>query len=205
MFTGLVQSIGTVTEARPSPAGLSLTIDPTPWTHTPAHGDSINVSGVCLTIANHPDTASRAWRFDAIPETLSKTTLGSLRPGSRINLEHALRATDYLGGHFVQGHIDGIATVARVQPDPADWRIAFDIPEPLRIYLAPKGSIALDGVSLTIAALTPTGLEVALIPTTLEKTTLAALKLGDKVNVEMDMLAKMIVGLLRQREAMQGS
>lgn len=205
MFTGLIQSIATVTEARPSPAGLSITIDPHPWAHTPAHGDSISINGVCLTLASDPAAAPRAWRFDIVPETIAKTTLAALRHGSRINIEHALRATDFLGGHFVQGHVDGVATVARIQNNPADWRIAFDIPEPLRIYLTPKGSIAIDGVSLTIAAITPTGLEVALIPTTLEKTTLAALRHGDKVNIEADMLAKMTIAFLRQRDEMRAS
>lgn len=203
MFTGLVQSVATVTDTRSSAAGLSITIDPHPWTHLPVQGDSIAVSGVCLTVANDPAASPRAWRFDAVPETLSKTTLASLRPGSRVNLEHALRASDFMGGHFVQGHVDGVARVARVQADPADWRVAFDVPEPLRIYLTPKGSIAIEGVSLTIAALTPTGLEVALIPTTLERTTLAALKPGDSVNVEADMMAKTIVGFLMQRDAQQ--
>jgi riboflavin synthase len=194
MFTGLVQAVGRVVAISPAPAGVSLRIDPGAWDHRPTLGDSISISGCCLTIA---EVAPAAWRFDVVPETLSKTILGGLVPGSPVNLEHALRASDLLGGHFVQGHVDAVATVARVKADPSDWRVAVDLPEHLRPYAAPKGSIAIDGVSLTIAALTPTGLEVALIPTTLAKTTLANLHPGCQVNIEADMLAKQVVHVMR--------
>ena len=202
MFTGLVQAVGVVVACQPTPGGVALVIDPRGWDHSPAPGDSICVSGCCLTVA---EVSARGWRFDVIAETLGKTTLGSLAAGGRVNLEHSLRADSLMGGHFVQGHVDGVGTVRRVQDDPSDWRVEIALPEGLRQYVTPKGSVTLEGVSLTIAAVTPEGFEVALIPTTLAKTTLEGLRAGHLCNVEADILAKTIVFWLRNYSGTLGS
>lgn len=206
MFTGLVQAVGRVAAAdRPSgPDGpLRLAIDPHPWPHQPALGDSIAVSGVCLTlVAVEPRDSRPLWLFDAIPQTLALTTLASLRPGDRVNLEPALRAGDPLGGHFVQGHVDGVATVARAQHG-HDWRLSITPPDHLRPCIVPQGSITLDGVSLTIAAVAPDAstFDVALIPETLARTTLADRRAGDRLNIEADMLTKTVLAILQRTGA----
>jgi riboflavin synthase len=196
MFTGLVQAVGRVASVTPRPAGVRLEVNPGDWPHHSRLGDSIAVCGCCLTIAAEPSAGMLA--FDVVPETLSKTTLGALKPGSTVNLERSLAAGDLLGGHFVQGHIDGVAAVESVQTG-SDWRIRVRPPADLAPYIAPKGSISVDGVSLTIATVDPAAgwFEVALIPTTLERTTLAALKPGDRVNLETDILAKTVVNYMK--------
>lgn len=196
MFTGLVQAVGIVTKlerlGRGPDAPVRLSIDPGSWDHNPGPGDSISVSGVCLTVAKRPSAKARVWEFVAIPETLAKTTLGGLRVGSRVNLEHALTPSTLMGGHLVQGHVDGVGEVVSIRRG-EDWRVRVRVPVGLREFVVPKGSVCLDGVSLTIAKMYEDGLEVALIPTTLEMTTLGALKQGDAVNIETDMVVKTIV------------
>ena len=196
MFTGLVQSIGTLHRTEPVPEGLRLWIDLSPWAHRPLRGSSIAVSGCCLTVAGDPETTDKgaAYPFVAIPETLSKTILGDLKPGDPVNLEHAATADTLLGGHLVQGHVDGVGIVDRVSTE-GEWRVRFTPPHDLVKYLIPKGSITVSGVSLTIAAMDPGEgwFEVTLIPETLEKTTLDALKPGDRVNLEADAMVKTIV------------
>jgi len=191
VFTGLVQAVGSVSGIDPSPAGVRIRIDPGEWAHAPEVGESIAVSGCCLTLA---EPASGTLAFDAIPETLAKTTLGDLKPGERVNLEHAMRADALVGGHFVQGHVDGVGRVESITTE-GEWRVRVRPPTDLMRYLAPKGSVTIAGVSLTVAALNVDAgwFEVALIPTTLELTTLGALKPGDGVNLEMDMIAKTVV------------
>lgn len=202
MFTGLVQAVGKVVGVEDRGFGVRLVVDAARWDHRPDLGESICVSGVCLTVAEPPDPAHPALlRFDVVRETLAKTTLGSLREGAGVNLERACRPNDLLGGHIVQGHVDGVATVTRVQANPADWRVRVEPPPALMEFAAPKGSICIDGVSLTIADLTPAHIEVALIPTTLEKTTLHALQEGDRVNLEMDAMAKQVVHWLKHWSA----
>lgn len=197
MFTGLVQAIGTVVQAAQNGPALRLVVDPAPWNHRPAHGASIAINGVCLT---HTGTESdHTLTFDAVAETITRTTLGSLRPGRRVNLEHAVTAGTFMGGHFVQGHVDAVATVDSIQPDPGDWRVRFRAPGPALECIVPKGSICVDGVSLTIADTTSDTFSVALIPTTLELTTLAHLRVGDAVNLETDMIARTVVEFLRRR------
>lgn len=201
MFTGLVQAMGKVRAVQPAPAGVRLVVDGERWGHRPEHGDSISVSGVCLTVAPS-DPRPGELAFDVVRETLDKTTLGSLREGSPVNLEHACRADTLLGGHIVQGHADGVGRVVEVRDDPADWRIVIEPPPALLEFAAPKGSIAIDGVSLTIARLLPEGgvparVEIALIPTTLERTTLGLTRTGDRCNVEMDCIAKQVVWWVR--------
>lgn len=197
MFTGLVQAVGVVAESRRSPAGVRFVVDPGGWGHRPGAGESIAVCGVCLTLAA-PVGPDGRWAFDVVAETLAKTTLGRLGAGSRVNLERSLTAGDLLGGHFVQGHVDGVGTVERVQPG-EDWRVRVRVPESLGPYIVPKGSVAVEGVSLTIAGVEPGAFEVALIPTTLARTTLGDLKPGAEVNVETDVLARTVVHFLRAR------
>jgi riboflavin synthase len=194
MFTGLVQAIGAVRAIDARPTGARLEIEPAgptgPWGYQPAIGESIAVAGCCLTVAS----TSPLWAFDVVHETLSKTTLGVLSRGSRVNLEHALTPTSLLGGHLVQGHVDGVGAVERVQ-EGSDWRVRIRPPAPLMEYLVPKGSVTVDGVSLTLAAVDPAAgwFEVALIPTTLELTTLGELREGHRCNLEADMVAKTLI------------
>lgn len=193
MFTGLVQTTGIIERADPTAGGVSLLVRPKEWDHRPRVGDSISVSGCCLTVADAGDSL----RFDVVGETLSKTTLGRLKIGSEVNLEHACRADSLLGGHIVQGHVDAVVRVVAATNDPQDWRIEFEPPAELMPFIVPKGSIAVEGVSLTIASVGPLSFGVALIPTTLDKTTLGRLRAGDEANLETDILAKTVVNYLR--------
>lgn len=189
MFTGIIQATGVITDRRQSPSGTRLTVDPGTWAHTPSPGDSIAINGCCLTVASAPDPHLS---FDAIPETLAKTTLGAMQPGDRVHLEHAVTPSTLLGGHLLQGHVDGVAQVLQVASG-GEHRIRIGPPRELMRFISPKGSVAIDGVSLTVAALDELWFEVALIPTTLDLTTLGALKAGDQVNFEADMINKMVV------------
>jgi riboflavin synthase len=152
-------------------------------------GDSVAVNGVCLTAV---EVRNGTLAFDAVPETLARSALGRLDAGSAVNLEPALRAGDPLGGHVVQGHVDGVGRVRSVEPEGAGRRVWFDLESALLRYTVEKGSIAVDGVALTIAALDGAGFAVALIPHTLAETTFDVLKPGDEVNVEVDVLAKYV-------------
>jgi riboflavin synthase len=202
MFTGLIQTVGRVAGVSDLPNGRRLVVDPGTWPHRPAHGESIAVNGCCLTIANDPgdQEANGMLHFDVIQRTLDVTTLGGLRQGDRANLEHAATPTTMLGGHIVQGHIDGIGVVARVQKSDAEYRIRFDVPDDLRDCIIETGSIAVSGVSLTVAELTETGFGVALIPTTLSETNLGDLAEGDRVNLETDYVAKAVIHWLRRQD-----
>jgi riboflavin synthase len=192
MFTGLVREVGRV---------VSLTGDETVRLAIRAFetapeaevGDSIAIDGVCLTVVA---VDGDAFAFDAVPETLSRTSLGALRAGSPVNVEPSLRAGDALGGHYVQGHVDGVGTVRSVEPEGAGKRLWFEAPADLPAYMVEKGSIAVQGVSLTVAGLDEDGFAVALIPHTLEATTLGSLAPGDHVNLEVDILAKYVERLL---------
>jgi riboflavin synthase len=189
MFTGIVRERGRVASMRQEPEGLRLEIDAPATASQLGVGDSVSISGACLTA-----TAVSNGRFSvtAVTETLDRTTLGRLAPEDEVNLETATRAGDPLGGHFVQGHVDAVGRVASVD----DGRVWVEAePEILR-YCVEKGSITVDGVSLTIAALRGDGFEVALIPHTLEVTTLGALQKGDDVNLEVDVLAKYVEKLI---------
>lgn len=199
MFTGLIQHVGTVRAIADSEAGKRLEVEAAGWGYVPARGDSIAVAGCCLTAIEGPDprTSEGRFAFDVIPETLSLTTLGGLSVGSRVNLEHAVSASTPMGGHFVQGHIDGVGTVEAVSGGEMDWRVRIRPPGALMQYIAPKGSICVDGVSLTIAGVAEDSFEVALIPTTLELTTLCDLTPGAACNIEADMLAKQVVHALK--------
>ena len=198
MFTGLVQAVGRVTSVEARGAGVRLRVDPAGWGYSPGLGESISVSGCCLTVAGvEGGPGGQIWAFDAVPETLAKTTLGGLAAGSRVKLEHAATPTTLLGGHVVQGHVDGVGVVESVVTE-GEWRVRVRPPAGLMEYMTPKGSVCVEGVSLTLARVEPREwFEVALIPVTLEKTTLGELRAGSRVNVEADVFAKTVVNWLR--------
>src|SRR6266550_2133320 len=189
MFTGIVRERGRVASTRQEPEGLRLEIDAPATASQLGVGDSVSISGACLTAIA---VSNGRFSVTAVTETLDRTTLGRLAPEDEVNLETATRAGDPLGGHFVQGHVDAVGRISSVD----DGRVWVEAePEILR-YCVEKGSITVDGVSLTIAALRGDGFEVALIPHTLEVTTLSALQKGDDVNLEVDVLAKYVEKLI---------
>lgn len=200
MFTGLVQTVAMVADVQPAGSGSRLTVDCSGWSHEPVPGESIAVAGCCLTVAHKPAPGRLA--FDVVAETLRCTTLGSLEIGSRVNLEHAARADSLLGGHIVQGHIDGVGEVVEVLRTDAERRLTIRPPADLAPLIPPKGSIAIDGVSLTIAAFNDSpeqpSFEIALIPTTLDQTTLGDSAAGDRCNIETDILARTVAHWLAQ-------
>jgi len=189
MFTGLVETLGEVVSADRTAGGLRLRVDLKGAAEGVAAGDSINLSGACQTVAAI-DGAVAA--FDTVAETLARTTLGAWRPGTAVNIERSLRPGDRLGGHFVAGHVDGTARVGENGERGGGWVLRVEVAAELLPEIAPKGSIAIDGVSLTVVEAGPTAVSVALIPTTLAETTLGHLKAGDLVNVETDLLAKYV-------------
>ncbi len=190
VFTGIVEKIGTITTVRSVPGGRHLALRAGAMAEQCALGASVCVSGVCLTVTT---TAGDTIEFDVITETLRRSTLGSLSVGSYVNLERSLRVGDRLDGHFVQGHVDGTACVDRVVASPREHLVWLRADETLMLYVIPKGSVTLDGVSLTIADVDVGRFCVALIPTTLEQTTLGTLSAGDLVNVESDIIARTVV------------
>lgn len=199
MFTGIVQARGRIAALDPTPTGARLVVDPLGWSPrgiTFSHGDSICVSGVCLTLVAQ-DAGRLA--FDVVAETLAKTKLGDLAIGSDVNLEPSLTPTTQLGGHFLQGHVDGVGNVTDVNTRTDDYRVTIEPPVALMDYIVPKGSVAIDGVSLTIASVSRGAFEVALIPTTLSLTTLGALAKGSRVNLESDVVTRTIVHWLRRQ------
>lgn len=238
MFTGIIEHVGTVAGVTPTAAGLRLLVDPCGWGYVAgdgaglrmAVGDSIAVGGCCLTVAEGVEKTGRGsgglLAFDVVPETLSKTNLGEFVVGRRVNLEHAATASTLMGGHVVQGHVDGVGRVEKNEKRKAiqreigeegggtgddGWVLRVAVSRELAAYMVPKGSVALDGVSLTIAAVgggersseaaqqrgrDEWYIEIALIPTTLAKTTLGELKPGDSINVEADVMAKTVVHYL---------
>lgn len=189
MFSGIVEALGAIAEIRSEPPGVWLIVRHEKIARETAVADSISVNGCCLTVvAVENDTVA----FQAGPETLARTNLGELRPGSPVNLERALKVGDRLGGHFVSGHIDGTGVLAE-RDDDGDWsKFWFSLPRELSRQMASKGSIAVDGVSLTIVDSLPDRFSVALIPYTLDVTTLGPLKVGNRVNLETDILAKYV-------------
>ena len=188
MFTGLVEAVGQLIERAPTEGGYRLRIA-APLASELALGDSLAVNGVCLTVVHRDSGEVHA---DVGPETVRVTTLGSLPHGARLNLERPLRADSRLGGHFVQGHVDGVGRVRSLEPEGDGAKLTLDVPPDLLRYCAEKGSLAVDGVSLTIAALDDQGVEIALVPHTLAVTTLASLRPGATVNLEVDVLAKYV-------------
>jgi riboflavin synthase len=198
VFTGLIREVGSVAAVDGGPDGVRLTIDAPATARDARLGDSIALSGVCLTVVERSDGRLA---FDAVPETLARSSLQTLEPGSRVNVEPALRAGEPLGGHYVQGHVDGVGEIRSVEPEGDGRRIWVDAPAELMRYVVEKGSVAVEGTSLTVAGLDAGGFAVALIPHTLEETTLGDLEPGDPVNLEADVLAKYVEKLLAHESA----
>ena len=203
MFTGIIEELGTVRSIERTTDSARVTIEGPLVVSDAEHGASISVNGVCLTVVTH-DAAT--FSADVMAQTLSASGLGALHEGSRVNLERAARVDARLGGHVVQGHVDGTARVLAVTPEP-DWtRIRFALDPNLVRYVVEKGSITIDGVSLTVSAVSelaeaPAWFEVSLIPTTLTLTTLGSLTGGESVNIEVDVLAKYVERMLNGRNS----
>lgn len=194
MFTGLIQEVGSIQSIVTNAEGKEFIIKAPRLISEIAIDDSVATNGVCLTaIAVAGDT----FRVQAIHMTLEKTSLGHLRSGDKVNLELAMRPTDRLGGHMVQGHVNALGKITSIKKVGDNWEIAVGFPTELRKYMISEGSICLDGISLTIARLEANNLTVAIIPHTLEKTTLSAKKVGDHLNIEVDIVAKYIENFLR--------
>lgn len=195
MFTGLIEAVGQVVsvenrrgEMRMTFAAASLGLNDTQL------GDSIAINGVCLTVVSKTD---RAFCADVSAETVACTTLGALQAGSRVNLEKALLPTTRLGGHMVSGHVDGVAEVASIRPQNESLMIAFEVPSPLAKYIAPKGSICVDGVSLTTNVVSDNRFEVNIIPHTQQQTIIGDYQQGRRVNIEVDVVARYLERLLQ--------
>jgi riboflavin synthase len=189
MFSGIIEALGTVVELRAEPPGCLLIVEEPKIAADTRVADSISVNGCCLTVI---DRQGDTFAFQAGPETLARTNLGELKPGSRVNLERALAVGQRLGGHFVSGHIDGVGSLL-ARDDCGQWSTFWiSVPRALAVQMASKGSIAVDGVSLTIVESEPDRFSIALIPYTLDVTTLGLLQPGGKVNLETDLLAKYV-------------
>ena len=201
MFTGLIEEVGVVRHLERGPAGGKLSVRARKVLEGTKIGDSIAVSGACLTVI-----ALDAGGFvvECMPETLSRTTLGRVGAGSLVNLERSLRWGDRLGGHLVLGHVDGVGEVQRVRQEGIAWEVGVSLPPELRGAVAAKGSIAIDGISLTVIRVDVEGFEVGIIPHTLKETTLRAVKAGMAVNLEADVLARYVLQSLRALAAAGG-
>ena len=205
MFTGLVEYVGKIvslehTGGAPGPDSSSwarIRVNAGPLADGLAKSGSIAVNGCCLTAV---DISKQTFSADLSGETLRRTSLGELKSGARVNLERPLTANKELGGHFVQGHVDGVGWVTRLEPEGANWWFGVRVPDDLARYIASKGSIALDGISLTVAGWHDGIIETAIIPFTYEHTNLSSLKIGDAVNVECDILAKYVERLTEARQ-----
>jgi riboflavin synthase len=194
MFTGIIQEIGTVAETRRIGGGKRISIHAPSTSSALAVHDSVAVNGVCLTVVGRN---SRRFTAEAVEETLRKTTLGLLAPSAEVNLELAMKMSDRLGGHIVLGHVDGVGTIAGVQKQASSWLISVKYPLEFARYIIPVGSIALDGISLTIAAAQKGRFTVSIIPYTLEHTTLKHARPGGKVNLEFDLIGKYLENFVK--------
>jgi riboflavin synthase len=190
MFTGLVEEVGRVVRlAHREGDGATLTVQAERVLEGTRLGDSIDVNGACLTVV---ELGTRGFAVECMPETLKRSTVGSLRPGDAINLERALALGDRLGGHLVLGHVDGVGTVQAVRQRGIAWELRVSLPAELRGYVAPKGSVAVDGISLTVTDVTGDDFGLGLIPHTLAQTTLHRVSVGRQVNLEADVLARYV-------------
>lgn len=190
MFTGLVEELGRVAALEPSGDGIRLRIDAETVLDDIELGASIAINGVCLTVVDFDNTS---FSIDAVPETMERSNLNELEPESMVNLERAVRASDRLGGHIVQGHVDATTRIIEIEPyDDGSFRYDFELSDELAPYVVEKGSITLDGISLTIASLGDDQFSIAVIPHTAEVTTLGSRRVGDELNVEVDVLAKYV-------------
>jgi riboflavin synthase len=201
LFTGLIQDLGKIRSLERRGEGAFLTVATGLALNDVRVGDSIAVDGVCLTVIR---LGSGAFTAEVSPETLGRTTLARARAGRAVNLEKSLRVSDFLGGHLVSGHVDGTGEVAGIVVEGNSWRYRFRAPEEIARYLIEKGSVAVDGISLTVAELAEPEFAVAVIPHTAQTTTLGIRKAGDPVNLEIDPLAKYVEKFLRQAERPAG-
>ena len=189
MFTGIIEELGNIASVNKSDAGARIIVSAALVTSDIKNGDSIAVNGVCLTAI---DVSRESFAADVSPETLERTTIGNLQQGSRVNLERAVTPSTRLGGHIVQGHVDGRGTFLSAESQGEFWTVKFGFPLELARYFVHKGSVAIEGISLTIASLSETDFEIAVIPQTWEMTNLSFLKSGDAVNLEADIIAKYV-------------
>ena len=197
MFTGIVEELGTVEALEDHGDAVRLTVHGPLVTSDAARGDSISVNGCCLTVVAPTDGRAEVFTADVMHETLAKTSLGGLEPGARVNLERAVTPATRLGGHIVQGHVDGTGTVVRRTPS-EHWEVVeISLPVELERYLVPKGSITVDGISLTVVDVGPESFTVSLIPETLARTTLGFKQDGDLVNLEVDVIAKYVEKMVK--------
>lgn len=196
MFTGLVEELGTLRAVSGVGRSLHLMVGARTVLEGLRLGDSIAVNGCCLTVVRFDGSTFTA---DVMPETYEKTNLASLRPGDRVNLERTMRLGDRFGGHIVQGHVDGTGRVERIVRDEIAVRVTMSAPADIMRYLVPKGSVTIDGISLTVVATAPGQFEVSIIPHTAAMTTIGARKAGDVVNLEVDILAKYVEKMLSAR------
>jgi len=194
MFTGLVEEIGVVSAVIRSPKSLRLTIYAKKILNDTQIGDSISVNGVCLTVT---ETGRNHISVDAVEETLDHSSLAKIKIGDKVNLERAMMLTSRLGGHLITGHIDGVAEIRGKIIRDQGFELILSVPKDLQRYLVTKGSIGIDGVSLTVARITAEGVHVAIIPLTAQNTVLGAKNIGEKVNIEVDILSKYLEGLLQ--------
>lgn len=195
MFTGLIEDLGTVRELRQGSAGARLTVATAIPMDELKLGESIAVNGICLTVTSF---GGGSFTADVSPETLDRSNLSALLPGSRVNLERALRLGDRLGGHWVSGHVDAVGILEQLQRDGNAWRLGFRLPAEISRYLVEKGSVAIDGISLTVNSVCAETFSVAIIPHTLALTTLKEAKVGAQVNIETDILGKYVDRLFRR-------
>ena len=193
MFTGIVAEVGRVIRCQQTDRGRRLMVQAPGITEDLEVGDSVAVNGICLTAV---EVDPPRFQMEAVAETLARTNLGEAAEGSSVNLERPVRLGGRLGGHVVQGHVDGVGVVLDIQPEGESRRVVLSVPEELERYLVYKGSVAVDGVALTVTAVGKRSFEVALIPHTLASTTLGSWKAGDKANIEVDILAKYVERLL---------
>lgn len=202
MFTGLIQHLGRVVTVQSSSGGAALSIDAQGWQHEPQPGESIAVNGCCLTLvpiqSSGVKSSGGSLHFDVIRQTLATTALGDLKAGDTVNLERAVTPQTMLGGHIVQGHVDAIGVVSKVKRDQAESRVRIAAPAEAMTCIVERGSVAVNGVSLTVAEVDEDWFEVALIPTTLRLTNLGSLGQGARVNLETDYIAKIVVNWLRR-------
>jgi riboflavin synthase len=199
MFTGIIVATGRVTSIAETGGDLELAIEAASLDFGRiAVGDSISVQGVCLTVTR---LQNQSFCADVSRETMAKTTLGRLQPGSRVNLEPSLRAGDALGGHLVSGHVDAVGTLRAIVQDARSWRLEFELPAPLMRFVAAKGSVCVDGVSLTVNNVGGRRFDVNIIPHTHQVTTLGERKLDDGVNIEIDVIARYLERLMTKSEA----
>ena len=189
MFTGLIESVGAIRSLQHRGTSATLTVELGSLTQNMQLGDSVAINGVCLTVTQLANTIGS---FDVSQETLAKSNIGSLRPASKVNMERALQVGERLGGHMVQGHVDGLGHISNIKQEQAFMRISFTVPDNLNVQIVPKGSIAVNGISLTVADRNQKGFGVAVIPETMRTTTLGSAKVGDAVNLETDIVVKSV-------------